>query len=466
MRVLRNIAPSSEQLKVINDYTPGFALIRGAAGSGKTTTAILRLRLVTGVWKRQRQREGTGREVRVLVLTYNRTLRGYIEELAFEQASHFRGVHIDVTTFGRWSYTLLREPLLLNDNARKAMIRRLGADLGLEPAFVLDEVEYVLGRFRSLELDAYLTARRDGRGLSPRMEQPLRQRLLDEVVRPYLAWKSESAQYDWNDLALELADRRLEDPYDIVIVDEAQDFSANQIRGVVNQLSNPHPTTFILDAVQRIYPRGFSSWREVGVEIPARNIFPLPGNFRNTREIARFARGLVEGLELSDDGSLPDFEGCTRGGQLPVVATGRYERQMDFLVARIQEIVEGESIAILHPKGGGYFAYTKTRLRDAGIDFVELTRQSDWPQGDENVALITLHSAKGLEFDHVFIVGLNADLMPHGPEENDAQLDNHRRLVAMGIGRARKSVTVTYKREEASSIVEFFGLGAFDAVEL
>jgi DNA helicase IV len=40
MRVLRQIRPTAEQLGVIQDYRPGFYVIRGAAGSGKTTTAV------------------------------------------------------------------------------------------------------------------------------------------------------------------------------------------------------------------------------------------------------------------------------------------------------------------------------------------------------------------------------------------------------------------------------------------
>ncbi len=130
---------------------------------------------------------------------------------------------------------------------------------------------------------------------------------LDEVCRPYAAWKTAEGLLDWNDLAVSMAHETLES-YDIVIVDEAQDFSANQLRAVANQLAPTHSMNFILDAVQRIYPRGFSTWRETGLDVPPRNVFSLLENFRNTREIARIARCLVEGLEPSDDGSLPDLE--------------------------------------------------------------------------------------------------------------------------------------------------------------
>ena len=41
MRLLSSVTPTREQLQLIGDVKPGFRLIRGAAGGGKTTTALL-----------------------------------------------------------------------------------------------------------------------------------------------------------------------------------------------------------------------------------------------------------------------------------------------------------------------------------------------------------------------------------------------------------------------------------------
>ncbi|MCY4279178.1 MAG: hypothetical protein OXC59_00485 [Acidimicrobiaceae bacterium] len=82
MRALSSVEPSPEQLKMLGDIRPGFRIIRGAAGSGKTTTALLRLREQIHVRLRRRERDGHNAPVRVLVLTFNRTLEGYIAELA------------------------------------------------------------------------------------------------------------------------------------------------------------------------------------------------------------------------------------------------------------------------------------------------------------------------------------------------------------------------------------------------
>ena len=74
--------------------------------------------------------------------------------------------------------------------------------------------------------------------------------------------------------------------------DEAQDLSANQIRAVQAHLNEDHTTTFILDAVQRIYPQAFQ-WREVDVAIRPNMVYTLKKNHRQHcghRAIRRITR--------------------------------------------------------------------------------------------------------------------------------------------------------------------------------
>lgn len=468
MRVLRPIKATKEQLPILN-YRPGFVLIRGSAGSGKTTTAVLRLRVVTGVWTRERQRIGEESPIRVLVLTFNRTLRGYVEELVHQQVNA-ESLDLTLSTFASWAMDTLPDVSGVEAVA-EGKVAQLGRGLGYEPEFLTDEVSYVLGRFLPDNLDDYAnpdvraTYDRTGRGASPRVERPQRERLLNEVIRPYVAWKEERGLLDWNDLAVKMALRKPTERYDIVLVDESQDFSANQIRGVVRHVANPHSTAFVVDAVQRIYPHAFDSWTEVDVDIRAETSFRLEENHRNTQQVAAFARPLVEGLPLHDDGTLPDLDSCTREGPKPKVVRGLFSSQMDWLLDYLETLPEDESVVLLHAKGGHYLDYARNRLRTADIPFVEMQGRPEWPQGPEQVGLSTLHSAKGLEFDHVVILGLNADLMPHGPDEDDAQLEKHRRLVAMALARARSTAALTYKPAEASRVIDFLDPDTFEGID-
>jgi len=350
---------------------------------------------------------------------------------------------------------------------RISKIRSLGNGISLAGDFLVDEVDYVLGRFLPDSLQDYITAKRESRGVTPRVDRVLRERILEQVITPYTEWKRASSLRDWNDLATSLAERSVEPPYDILIADETQDFSANEVRAIRNQLAPEHSLTFVLDSAQRIYARGFN-WSEVGIAVGSENIKRLTKNYRNTVEIARLAKGLLNGVPVDDDGTLPDLNACSRHGRVPILLEGGFAEQMRYAVTYIRSNVnlKKESIAFLHPLGGGWFRHVRESLDRAKIQYVELTRQSEWPEGDENVALSTLSSAKGLEFDHVIILGLNAEVTHHGDDEDDDGLMRLRKLLAMGITRARESVILGYKGQDASRLVHYLEQNTFEAIRL
>ncbi|MBT4576031.1 MAG: UvrD-helicase domain-containing protein [Candidatus Cloacimonetes bacterium] len=84
-------------------------------------------------------------------------------------------------------------------------------------------------------------------------------------------------------------------------------------------------------------------------------------------------------------------------------------------------------------------------------DFLQsISLQTDMDNLDEDIEtikLMTMHNAKGLEFDHVFIVGVEDGLLPHSRSIDDIQkMEEERRLLYVAITRAKKSIHLTYVR--------------------
>ena len=120
-----------------------------------------------------------------------------------------------------------------------------------------------------------------------------------------------------------------------------------------------------------------------------------------------------------------------------VGAIARYERRV---------WAEADPLAGGPPEG-----WAPPTLRDA---LAAAALQNDEDEEEDvrgQVALMTLHSAKGLEFNDVFIVGLEEEILPHARSLEDAErggdaLAEERRLLYVGITRARQRLTLSWCR--------------------
>ncbi len=121
-----------------------------------------------------------------------------------------------------------------------------------------------------------------------------------------------------------------------------------------------------------------------------------------------------------------------------------YGRGDDEDKARLENIQEFLSAAQEFTEANSYNAATDEDLMTAFLDHVSLVADLDGWEGEKGVSLMTLHSAKGLEFRAVFVAGLEDGLLPHfnsqGAREN---LEEERRLLYVGMTRARERLYLT-----------------------
>ncbi|GMQ52654.1 DNA helicase Rep [Halopseudomonas aestusnigri] len=94
-------------------------------------------------------------------------------------------------------------------------------------------------------------------------------------------------------------------------------------------------------------------------------------------------------------------------------------------------------------------AIAKLVLRDM------LERQEEEEDSDR-VQLMTLHASKGLEYPHVFIMGMEEEILPHRSSIEADSVEEERRLAYVGITRARKTLTFTFaaKRRQFGEVID------------
>ena len=114
------------------------------------------------------------------------------------------------------------------------------------------------------------------------------------------------------------------------------------------------------------------------------------------------------------------------------------ERRMEniwYLVESIQRMLDNDKGTA--DEIGIEDAITKLILRD-------MMEQKEEEDDSDKVQLLTLHASKGLEFPHVFIMGLEEEILPHRSSIEEGNIEEERRLMYVGITRARETLSLTY----------------------
>ena len=250
-----------------------------------------------------------------------------------------------------------------------------------------------------------------------------------------------------------VADGRIpKEQYGAILIDEGHDFAAEWLQVLTQMLDREEESLLLLyDDAQSIYRRGGLdfSLSSVGIKAQGRTSV-LRLNYRNSREIlafaAAFASGYWQNQELQDEDHIPVIapEAAGISGPEPMVyACEDFVAEADKAAKCIQSWQKKglalNKIAIL--------AYTKEQakqvskiLSEQGINaqlLLDGRSKKAYQPEDNSVAIMTLHSSKGLEFSHVVVMGVGQMGKVTDRVNDDA------RVLYVGLTRAQRVLVVT-----------------------
>jgi DNA helicase-2/ATP-dependent DNA helicase PcrA len=435
-----------EQFALITRPSAGYVAIRGTAGSGKTTVALHRIAYLA-------YEDASIDSGRTLFLVFSQALRDYVSHVL-----PALGVErVQVRTLRDWASEQRRRLFpRLPAGAREdtpAAVQRLK----LHPALLL-ALERQVQRHpgppsAARALDDWISvlvnrplleealAERAGEALTPR-ELDAATGWCRRRAEELLAWLEgdgeADAELDAEDDALLLRAWQLRvgplpgsdgQPlrYRHVAIDEVQDFSAVEVRVLLDCLDEHRSLTLAGDAQQQIGPAaGFTSWgaffRDLG--LAGTEVDTLQVSYRSSREITEFALALLG--DRREEGPVV----TTRSG--PPVEVFEFTEagaSVAFLADALGALAREEplaSVAVLTPSAAASDVYY-AGLVQSGVPRAHRVREQDF-RFSPGVEVTEIHQVKGLEFDYVILADVSDDQFGSG--------DTSRRLLHVGATRA------------------------------
>ena len=234
-----------------------------------------------------------------------------------------------------------------------------------------------------------------------------------------------------------------------IIIDEVQDCDEWQLE-LIQELKSPETRIFAVgDPNQVIYSwRGsvFNIFYRLKALYQAKEL-SLPVNYRSSGTILKAASRFQEtGMAL---------EGTREQGE-KITIRDHYDpfQEALYLADKIKKMhAEGipyEEIAIFYRLQSQSETLKKVFEEEKVPCWVSQKEdgQENLEKPENAVNLMTLHASKGLEFSHVFIIGVNNGLIPLNPKK-EAEEEEERRLFYVGLTRAKESLELSYYTSSA-----------------
>lgn len=464
---------SPDQEKIVQTEAQGVLLVKGVAGSGKSTVGIYRALHLA------KNREFFTTKP-VLFLTYNEMLAQVVNQLFKEltpkeelsdlknniKSLTFRDMAQEILSGHELTFELKKSESFLNT----IIARRLSHDEDFsflkQESYVQTEISQVIKGRSIRSWDEYKMVRRVGRG------QPLQERARRVIWEIYCSYQEKLRQNkfcDEADLFL-LANTKITsqpdfEPYPEVVVDEAQDLppTALEFASVLAGGGKSHGLCLLADPSQSIYYQGIS-WKDGKVQIHSSRVKTLKKNFRNTKQILDAAWALAKADPQQALNEIIEPETASRIGPKPYLFETQASSQQDLKLMKALIIKYSAAnryrlndIAVIsrqREKAREVSEY----LKQANIPVCHY-RESSFDLFENNIKAITINSAKGLEFPVVILLSVDDGVLPRNldflqnTEDYESKMRIERQLLYVGMTRAAEELCILFTTGKQSRFI-------------
>ncbi|MCL6533151.1 MAG: DEAD/DEAH box helicase [Armatimonadetes bacterium] len=451
----------TSQKEAVERDLQGPIRISGGAGTGKTVVAAHRTAWLAHKYP----------EARILLTTFTELLANNLRQRVEQIIGPLEGTNIEVENLHSVANRLFRyemnrtERLIGNgtpemDALLEEAIQRSGRSESLQ--FVRAEWEAIIDAWNVRTLDAYLKMERIGRKVPL---PPNRREELWSVFEQVWQLLEERSLMTYDAMCHAVAEYVNQHPelrYDCVVVDEAQDFGPAELTLIRALAPADKPNSLFLcaDSRQRIY-RPAVPWSRFGIDTRGRS-YILRVNYRTTQQIQEFSESIlplsIEGFQEDEAQLLAQRPIALMKGVAPEARSyENLEAEMrglkEWIYRCLNENIQPGEIAIF-ARSNRVLEEVEHMLeeiyRERGIPGRKLGRETQPVPYEINYG--TAHSAKGLEFRAVAVVGVNQSNFPSYAvvkditdlAERQAKEAQERQLLYTACTRARERLYVSW----------------------
>ena len=481
---------NDEQKRIIENKPKGHVLVKGVAGSGKTTVAVHKIPFLLKDYCYEN-------DDKVLFITYNKSLINYAKyiyeeiERNKEEEQLSLGIYesgdkdklfietIDNIIFKYFILNTRNKNLKVANDSQvtKALLEAITfVGKSYKNVNLLDKknIKFVKEEIRWMkscnytDIEEYQNVDRIGRISNNNIESPhklrknseIRQAIF-EVMLQYNENLKKCNLVDEQDvslMALSQVQNKVEEKYTHIIVDETQDLTRVQLEFIKTLYMNRSYSSmlFVSDTAQSIYPDAWlvkgRSFTSIGLDMKGKST-ALYKSYRTTIQIAYAAYSLIaDDKNIIEEDNFVKPSLIDKQGVYPVYRGFKNKiLEADY----VTKIIKDEFINQYNYKDIAIISRFKSQLKEIksyleknNIPYKEIENNDELDFSDDCVKLLTMHFVKGLEFKVVMMVGLNDKYMPlksfaNEFEDSDFMESIDRRLFYVGMTRATEQLFLT-----------------------